>query len=38
MPHVIEAGLLASGKKFGIIAARFNDFITERLVMVRWTP
>ena len=32
MPHVIEAGLLASGKKFGIIAARFNDFITERLV------
>jgi len=32
MPHIIEAGLLAGGKKFGIIAARFNDFITERLV------
>ncbi len=32
MPHIIEAGLQAGGKKFGIIAARFNDFITERLV------
>ena len=32
MPQIIEAGLLAGGKKFGIIAARFNDFITERLV------
>lgn len=32
MPHLIEAGLRADGKKFGIIASRFNDFITERLV------
>lgn len=32
MPQIIEAGLRADGKKFGIIAARFNDFITERLV------
>jgi len=32
MPHLIESGLRADGKKFGIIASRFNDFITERLV------
>jgi 6,7-dimethyl-8-ribityllumazine synthase len=32
MPQIIEAGLTAQGKKFGIIAARFNDFITARLV------
>ncbi len=32
MPNVIEAGLQAEGKRFGIIAARFNDFITEKLV------
>ncbi len=32
MPRIIEAGLTATGKKFGIIASRFNDFITARLV------
>jgi 6,7-dimethyl-8-ribityllumazine synthase len=32
MPQIIEAGLLAQGKKFGIIASRFNDFITGKLV------
>jgi len=32
MAHVIEASLGAKGKKFGIISARFNDFITEKLV------
>ena len=32
MPHIIEANLDAKGKKFGIIAARFNDFIVDRLV------
>jgi len=32
MPNIIEAGLIAKGKKFAIIAARFNDFITEKLV------
>ena len=32
MPNVIEAGLVAKGKRFGIIVSRFNDFITERLV------
>ncbi|THB74382.1 MAG: 6,7-dimethyl-8-ribityllumazine synthase [Desulfobacteraceae bacterium] len=32
MPTVIEASLQAQGKKFGIIAGRFNDFITEKLV------
>jgi 6,7-dimethyl-8-ribityllumazine synthase len=32
MPNVIEAGLVAEGKRFGIIASRFNDFITDKLV------
>ena len=32
MPQMIEAGLTAKGKKFGIIASRFNDFITSKLV------
>lgn len=32
MPKIIEAGLKADGKKFGIIASRFNDFITTKLV------
>ena len=32
MPKIIEAGLQAQGKKFGIIVSRFNDFITGRLV------
>jgi 6,7-dimethyl-8-ribityllumazine synthase len=31
MPKIIEANLLAEGKKFGLIVSRFNDFITERL-------
>ncbi len=32
MPNLIEGGLSAKGKKFGIIAARFNDFIVDKLV------
>ena len=32
MPKIIEANLLAEGKKFGLVVSRFNDFITERLV------
>jgi 6,7-dimethyl-8-ribityllumazine synthase len=32
MPNLIEGKILAEGKKFAIIAARFNDFITDRLV------
>jgi len=32
MPKVIEAKLLAEGKKFAIVVSRFNDFITERLL------
>ncbi|MBU1196769.1 MAG: 6,7-dimethyl-8-ribityllumazine synthase [Proteobacteria bacterium] len=32
MPKIIEAGLQAKGKKFGIIASRFNDFITAKLL------
>lgn len=32
MAKVIEGNLMAKGKKFGIIASRFNDFITKSLV------
>lgn len=32
MPNLIEAGLVAKAKRFGIVASRFNDFITDRLV------
>jgi 6,7-dimethyl-8-ribityllumazine synthase len=32
MPRILESNLIAEGKKFAIIVARFNDFITERLV------
>ncbi|MDY6905521.1 MAG: 6,7-dimethyl-8-ribityllumazine synthase [Thermodesulfobacteriota bacterium] len=32
MPNIIEAGLSAQGKKFVLIASRFNDFISDRLV------
>jgi 6,7-dimethyl-8-ribityllumazine synthase len=31
MPKIIEANLLAEGKKFGLVVSRFNDFITEKL-------
>ena len=32
MPHVIEGVLDAKGKRFGIVASRFNEFITQKLV------
>lgn len=32
MPNIIEANLLAEGKRFALVAGRFNDFITDRLV------
>lgn len=32
MPKTIEGNLIAKGKRFGIIASRFNDFITKELV------
>ncbi len=32
MVRTIEGNLIAKGKKFGIIASRFNDFITKELV------
>lgn len=32
MPQIVEANLNAKGKKFGIIASRFNDFIVGKLV------
>jgi 6,7-dimethyl-8-ribityllumazine synthase len=32
MPKVIEGDLSAKGLKFAIVASRFNDFITTRLV------
>lgn len=32
MAKVIEGNLIAKGKKFGIVASRFNDFITKELI------
>lgn len=32
MPKVYEGKINAAGMKFGVIVARFNDFITERLL------
>jgi 6,7-dimethyl-8-ribityllumazine synthase len=32
MPNYIEGNLKADGKKFAIIAGRFNDFITDKLL------
>jgi 6,7-dimethyl-8-ribityllumazine synthase len=32
MPKTYEGGFQAKGKKFAIVVARFNDFITEKLV------
>ena len=32
MPNLIEANLVAKGKKFAIVVSRFNDFITDKLV------
>jgi 6,7-dimethyl-8-ribityllumazine synthase len=32
MPNIIEAKLLAEGKKFALVVSRFNDFITDRLL------
>jgi 6,7-dimethyl-8-ribityllumazine synthase len=32
MPKTIEGKLIAKGMKFGIVASRFNDFISGRLI------
>jgi 6,7-dimethyl-8-ribityllumazine synthase len=32
MQKVIEGNMIAKGKKFGIVASRFNDFITKELI------
>jgi 6,7-dimethyl-8-ribityllumazine synthase len=32
MAKVIEGSLIAKGKKFGIVASRFNDFMTKELI------
>ncbi len=32
MVKTIEGKLIARGKRFGVVASRFNDFITKRLV------
>jgi 6,7-dimethyl-8-ribityllumazine synthase len=32
MPNLVEASLVAKGKKFAIVVSRFNDFITDKLV------
>jgi 6,7-dimethyl-8-ribityllumazine synthase len=32
MTKTIEGNMIAKGKKFGIVASRFNDFITKELI------
>jgi 6,7-dimethyl-8-ribityllumazine synthase len=32
MGKIVEGSLIAKGKKFGIVASRFNDFITKDLI------
>lgn len=32
MAKIFEGNLLAKGKRFGIVASRFNDFITKELI------
>jgi 6,7-dimethyl-8-ribityllumazine synthase len=32
MPKVIEGKIIAKGMRFGIVAGRFNDFISSRLI------
>ncbi|MFA5145486.1 MAG: 6,7-dimethyl-8-ribityllumazine synthase [Candidatus Omnitrophota bacterium] len=32
MVKIVEGNLIAKGKKFGIVASRFNDFITKELI------
>jgi 6,7-dimethyl-8-ribityllumazine synthase len=32
MPKIVEGKILAKGMKFGIVASRFNDFISGRLI------
>ena len=32
MPNILEAKLLAEGKRFALVVSRFNEFITDRLV------
>ena len=32
MPRIIEGKVVARGMKFGIVASRFNDFISSRLI------
>jgi len=32
MVKVMEGNMIAKGKKFGIVASRFNDFITKELI------
>ena len=32
MPKIVEGKIVAKGMKFGIVASRFNDFISSRLI------
>ena len=32
MPKIVEGKIVAKGMKFGIVASRFNDFISARLI------
>ena len=36
MPQFFEGNLDAKGLKFGIVVARFNSFISERLLDLSW--
>jgi hypothetical protein len=37
-PLAVQGDLSAEGMKFGIVVARWNAVITERLLDARWTP
>ncbi len=32
MPQIVEGRLVSEGKRYGLVAARFNEFITNKLV------
>ena len=32
MPKIVEANLIAEGKKFALVLSRFNEFLSERLL------
>ena len=34
--NLLEGKLLAEGQRIGIVAGRFNEFITSKLLVERW--